>query len=678
MTRLAIDIGGTFTDLILFNEKNGKLTAYKSLSTPSDPSNGVVNTINLSKIDTANISFFVHGGTTVINAITERKGVKTALITTLGFRDILGIMRGNRPDMYNLKPKKPTPFVERKLRFEVKERVTSEGKILTPLNLESLDEIIDICKKNKVESIAIQFLHSYLFTENEKKCSEYIKKKFPEVSITISSDITREWREFERANTAVLNAYVQPIVLKYFDNLEKKLNDLGINCGFTAMQSNGGTTSFNGAKRQPITLVESGPAAGVNGAVLVGNLTNKKNIIYFDVGGTTTKCALIENGKPKVTTEYKLEWTRFNPGYPIRVPVTDLVEIGAGGGSIAWFDSGGSLKVGPQSAGADPGPSSYNKGGIEPTITDAKLITGVINPKNFASGQFELKKKLAEKAINKIASVLGVDLITAASSIVRVAEANMINALKLVSIQRGYDPRDFVLVAGGGGGPMHACTLGKELGVSEIIVPPYPGYFSAWGMLATDQRSDFAITSLIRSENADINKILSIFNKLEEDAKNYFLSNNDLDKNIIDFEKRIDMRYLGQEHTVTVTVTEKEFDIEKILKIFHLEHKKAYTFSLDNTSIEFVTFRLSASSNSPKPKIKEISNNYKIDDSILEKREVNFGEDGLHKATVYNRNKLPTGIEIDGPLIVEEDSTVTMVLPNQKLTVDNFGFLRIK
>ena len=269
-------------------------------------------------------------------------------------------------------------------------------------------------------------------------------------------------------------------------------------------------------------------------------------------------------------------------------------------------------------------------------------------------------------------------MITAASSIVRVAEANMINALKLVSIQRGYDPRDFVLVAGGGGGPMHACTLGKELGVSEIIVPPYPGYFSAWGMLATDQRSDFAITSLIRSENADINKILSIFNKLEEDAKNYFLSNNDLDKNIIDFEKRIDMRYLGQEHTVTVTVTEKEFDIEKILKIFHLEHKKAYTFSLDNTSIEFVTFRLSASSNSPKPKIKEISNNYKIDDSILEKREVNFGEDGLHKATVYNRNKLPTGIEIDGPLIVEEDSTVTMVLPNQKLTVDNFGFLRIK
>ena len=536
MSRLAIDIGGTFTDLVLFDEKNGKLEAFKSLSTPSDPSVGVLNTINLSGIKTSDIDFFVHGGTTVINAITERKGVKTALITTLGFRDVLEIMRGNRPDMYNLKAKKPPPFVERQLRFEINERISSEGENLIPLDLKSLDNIIATCKKNKVEAIAIQFMHSYLVPENEKKCAEYLKNKIPNVSITVSSDITREWREFERANTAVLNAYVQPIVLKYFNNLEKKLRELGLNCNFTAMQSNGGTTSFNWAKEHPITLVESGPAAGVNAAVLVGNLSINKNIIYFDVGGTTTKCALIENGKPKVTTEYKLEWTKFNPGYPIRVPVTDLVEIGAGGGSIAWFDAGGSLKVGPQSAGADPGPASYDKGGTEPTITDAKLITGVINPKNFASGQFELKKELAHKAIEKIAKELNVDVITAASSIVRVAEANMINALKLVSIQRGYDPRDFVLVAGGGGGPMHAATLGNELGVSEIIIPPYPGYFSAWGMLATDPRADFAITSLLRSDDINISKISLIFEQLEKDSEKYFATNSDLDKNKLNFE----------------------------------------------------------------------------------------------------------------------------------------------
>ncbi len=677
MTRLAIDIGGTFTDLVLFDEKNGKLTAFKSLSTPKDPSNGVLSTIKLSKINISDVEFFAHGGTTVINAITERKGVKTALITTLGFRDVLEIMRGNRPDMYNLKAKKPEPFVSRKLRFEVNERISAEGKKIVPLNLESLDDIIKECKSNKVEAIAIQFMHSYLFTENEKECAKYIKKKFPEVSITLSSDITREWREFERANTAVLNAYVQPIVSKYFENLEKKLKDIGLKCAFTAMQSNGGTTSFNWAKEHPITLVESGPAAGVNGAVLVGNLCKKNNIIYFDVGGTTTKCALIEDGKPKVTTEYKIEYTKFNPGYPIRVPVTDLVEIGAGGGSIAWFDTGGSLKVGPKSAGADPGPASYNKGGEEPTITDAKLLTGVINPKNFASGQFNLRKDLAEKAVSKIAKGLNVDLVSAASSIVRVAEANMINALKLVSIQRGYDPRDFVLVAGGGGGAMHASCMGKELGVSEIIIPPYPGYFSAWGMLATNPKADFAITSLLRSDKNNIDEINSIFNQLKDDAKKYFSTNSDIEKNKINFEQRIDMRYFGQEHTVTILLN-NEKNLDEIIKKFNAEHKKAYTFSLDNTAIEFVTFRLTGYSFSPKPEIKELSNNNNINDAFLEKRKVNYGEEGEFSSNVYIRDKLPKNVEIIGPSVIEEDSTVTVVLPGQKLNVDEFGFLRIR
>ncbi len=677
MTRLAIDIGGTFTDLVLFDENSGKLTAFKSLSTPADPSSGVLNTINLSNIKIEDVDFFAHGGTTVINAITERKGVKTALITTLGFRDVLEIMRGNRPDMYNLKAKKPEPFVSRKLRFEVNERVSSEGESLVPLNLENLDDIIEECKLNKVEAIAIQFMHSYLNTDNEIKCAKYIKQKLPKVSITLSSDITREWREFERANTAVLNAYVQPIVSNYFDNLEKKLKKIGLNCNLTAMQSNGGTTSFNWAKEHPITLVESGPAAGVNGAVLVGDLCNKKNIIYFDVGGTTTKCALIEGGKPKVTTEYKLEYTKFNPGYPIRVPVTDLVEIGAGGGSIAWFDSGGSLKIGPKSAGADPGPACYNKGGEEPTITDAKLLTGVINPNNFASGQFDLRKDLAEKAISKIANGLNVDLISAASSIVRVAEANMINALKLVSIQRGYDPRDFVLVAGGGGGAMHASSMGRELGVNEIIIPPYPGYFSAWGMLATNPKADFAVTSLLRSDKNNINEINTIFIKLEDNAKKYFSTNSDIEKNKINYEKRIDMRYLGQEHTVTILLN-NEKKLDDIIKKFNEEHKKAYTFSLDSASIEFVTFRLTAFSLSPKPEIKELLNNNKLNDAFLEKRKVNFGEEGEFLTSVYIRDKLPKNVEIKGPSVIEEVSTVTVVLPDQKLHVDDFGFLRIK
>ena len=679
MSRLAIDIGGTFTDLILFNEKTGELKSFKSLSTPKDPSKGVVNTIDLSKIKKDDIDYFVHGGTTVINAITERKGVKTALITTLGFRDVLEIMRGNRPDMYNLKAKKPIPFVERKLRFEVDERVSAEGKILKKINTKQLDKIILACKKNKVQSIAIQFLHSFQTTTNENICARYLAKKMPDVSITTSSDITREWREFERANTAVLNAYIQPIVLKYFNNLENKLNSMGIKCNFTAMQSNGGTTSFDWAKKHPITLVESGPAAGVNGAVLVGNLSNKKNIIYFDVGGTTTKCALIKDGVPSVTSEYKLEWDRFNPGYPIRVPVTDLVEIGAGGGSIAWFDEGGSLRVGPQSAGADPGPACYDKGGKEPTITDAKLVTGIINPNNFASGQFNLNKKLAIKAISKIAKKLNTNVSNAASSIVRIAEANMINALKLVSVQRGYDPRDFVMIAGGGGGPMHASILGQELGVSEIIIPKYPGYFSAWGMLATDPRADFAISSLFKSNEITLKNLSKIFSELENNAYKYFLKNNDIDIKKINFEKRIDMRYQGQEHTVTITLDKGKLNLPKIYKKFHNEHKKAYTFTLDDDIIELVTFRLSGSFKSPKPKLPELEKKKSnIKSSYIETRNVNLGEHGNHKVKVYNRDTLTRDSVVKGPAIFEEASTVTIILPKQKLKIDKLGFLRIE
>jgi N-methylhydantoinase A/acetone carboxylase, beta subunit len=305
------------------------------------------------------------------------------------------------------------------------------------------------------------------------------------------------------------------------------------------------------------------------------------------------------------------------------------------------------------------------KGGVEPTITDAKLLTGVINPKNFASGQFDLRKDLAEKAISKIAKGLGVDLITAASSIVRIAEANMINALKLVSIQRGHDPRDFVLVAGGGGGAMHAASMGKELGVSEIIVPPYPGYFSAWGMLATNPKADFAITTLLRSDKNNYQDIKDIFKKLEEEAVKYFNTNSDVEKNKINFEKRIDMRYFGQEHTVTIFLN-NEIDLKEIIDKFHAEHKRAYTFSLDNTSIEFVTFRLTAYSFSPKPEITELSNKNKLEDAFVEKRNVNFGEEGEFCVNVYSRDNLPKNVKIIGPIVIEEDSTVTVVLPNQE------------
>lgn len=679
MGRLASDIGGTFTDLVYFDEENRELKVEKSLTTPKNLTLGVEKTIGLAGIPGSDVDFFVHGGTTVINAITERKGAKTALVTTSGFRDVLEIARGNRPDLYNLNFQKPTPFVPRRLRFEVRGRVNAAGKEIEPLVLSDLDTVVDRCRTDKVEAIAIQLLHSYVAPNHESECAKFLREQLPDVSVTASHEITREWREYERANTAVLNAYVQPIVHTYFDSLEDSLEKQGLNCPFGAMQSNGGSTSFAWAKEHPITLVESGPSAGVNGAALVGELCNEEDIIYLDIGGTTAKCSVIEGGQVKVTTDYKLEWTRINPGYPVKVPVVDIIEIGTGGGSIAWFDRAGGLKVGPVSAGSDPGPASYGQGGSEPTVTDAKLLTGVLDPKYFAGGRIELDIKAARKAMNKIAKGLNCEVEEAAGAVLRIADADAINALKLISIQRGHDPRDFVLIVGGGGGAMHAATLGRELGVREIIIPLYPGYFSAWGMLATEPRRDFVQTALERAESMTVEKLFNLFSQLKRDAEHYFREQDNLENNQLNFEFGIDLRYLGQEHWVTVPAKFGNIIIEEILEDFHVAHERAYTFSLDNTSVEFVNFRLTATAKVPRPQIKPLDpSGRSAADADKGVRSVHFGDDGRHDTRIFNRDLLPPGFEILGPVIVEEPSSNTIVHPNQTLRVDELGFLHIK
>jgi len=492
----------------------------------------------------------------------------------------------------------------------------------------------------------------------------------------------------------VLNAYVQPIVQRYFDGLEKALKGAGIDCPYAAMQSNGGTTSFAWAKEHPITLMESGPAAGCNGAAIVGELCGEARVIYLDIGGTTAKCTTIEDYKPKVTTEYRLEYSRTQFGYPLRVPVVDIVEIGAGGGSTAWFDKAGLLKVGPLSAGADPGPACYGQGGTAPTVTDAKLITGVINADYFAGGQFDLDEAKARRAMETVAEGLGVSVEEAAVAVIRTMEANMINALKLVSIQRGHDPRDFVLVLGGGGGPMHGAQLGRDLGVKKIIVPLYPGLFSAWGMLATEPRRDFMQTALQRAEHLSDGVIGDLFAGLKRQAEEYFQTDANVAAAEITFDSRIDLRYLGQEHSVTVPVTSggegssggegaKEGDgegetVEQILSAFHDAHEKTYTFRLDDTPVEFVTFRLSATAHVPRPEIKKLTTEGRsLKAALKSPRQVDFAGDGRHEAAIYERGKLPPGAELEGPLIVEEATATTLVHPKQKLRVDEFGFLHI-
>ncbi len=674
--RLATDVGGTFTDLVAYDEGSGRLITAKTLTTPQDPSDGVMTAIERSQVAAAEVAFLIHGGTTVINALTERKGAKTALITTAGFRDVLEIGRGNRPDLYNLRFRSPQAFVPRALRFEVAERIDWQGRVLQPLDEDALFEIIDLCRRQGVEAIAVALLNSYANPLHEARCLAVLAAAWPEVSVTASHSLTRAWREYERSNTAVLNAYVQPVMAGYLQGLSGKLNACGFRPPFLAMLSNGGSADFDWAAEQPLHMVESGPAGGLSGAAAVGRAAEIPDLIALDIGGTTAKCSLIEGGLPKVGTTYSLERSRVDPGYPLLMPVVDIVEIGAGGGSIAWVDPGGSLKVGPQSAGAEPGPACYGRGGGEPTVTDAKLLTGVLDPLAFAGGRMPLSSDAAGRAMTPLARVLDLDVEEAALAVIRVAEANMINALQLVSVQRGHDPRDFALLVSGGGGAMHGAALARELGAAEILVPPHAGIFSAWGMLATVPRLDqeqalhaaFTETSLAETEAA--------FAKMMEEAAAHFARF--APDTGMTHERSLGLRYKGQEHSVTVPfLADRHF--AQVRGDFDAAHKQRYTFSLPESTVELVGLRLSSRLEWPTLSLQRLPESAGfLDLAASGARSLTLPEGRFSDCPVYQRATLPVDRSIAGPCLVEEETTTTLVLPGQRLERDRLDLLRIR
>ena len=472
--RIATDVGGTYTDLVYYEPGSGAFGVVKTDTTPPGFERGVLDAVRKAGCPIEAVDFFAHGTTVVINALTERRGAKTALITTQGFRDVLEIARGTRPDLYNFRFSKPPPFVPRYLRQEVRERVSYKGEILTPLHPEDLDPLVERFRAENVEAIAICFLHAYANHTHEAAAAARLRTLWPEVSVIASHEITREWREYERTSTAVLSAYVKPLAASYLSSLETSLTEDGFRGQIFVMQSNGGIATLPATRLNPISMVESGPVGGMLGAMALGRLINQTNLIALDIGGTTAKCTLIKDGQARITTEYKIGWTRTNPGYPIKTPVIDIVEIGSGGGSVAWVDAAGSLHVGPRSAGASPGPAAYGRGGTEPTTTDANLLTGRINPDEFGGDEMTADFNNLRRAFASLSERLGVSVEDAARGVIRIANANMVNALKLVSVNRGQDPRDFALVAFGGGGPMHATALAKELGIPKVIIPIHP------------------------------------------------------------------------------------------------------------------------------------------------------------------------------------------------------------
>lgn len=675
--RLATDIGGTFTDLV-FVDEHGDIGVAKSPTTPPNFEQGVLDVIEASGIDKEAIHTFIHGSTVIINALTERKGVKTGLITTKGFRDVLEIARGNRPDLFNVRYRKPEPFVPRHLRLEVEERLDFQGEIIRPLDREQVKSIVATFQKEEVKAVAIAYLHAYVNPVHEQMTAALIKELWPEVYVTASHEVTKEWREYERTNTAVLNSYVKPTAASYIDKLQGKLKENGVDSYNYIMQSNGGTTTFAQAKETPINMVESGPVAGVYGAAVLGELIGETNLIAFDIGGTTAKCSLIDRGEVKVSTDYYIERSERSAGYPIKVPVVDIVEIGNGGGSIAWIDEAGALKVGPESAGALPGPVAYGMGGTKPTTTDANLVTGRLAARNFG---YNVDLEKVKQAIHEtVASHFDMSVEEAALGIIRIADSNMLNALKLVSVRKGYDPRDFTLVAFGGGGPMHASILAKELGVKKVVVPTASSVFSAWGMLMTDLRRDYIQTYNKRLGQVEIGEINRAWDTLEQGAWQQYEADG-LAREAVMYARFADMRYVGQEHTVKVQVPNGDWGADtfaEIVERFHQLHEKTYTFRLEQTETEIVSLHVTAFGKVQKPTLKKLEKTkIPVSEAIIESRPVYFEGNGWVATRVYDRKKLSPGIALEGPAIVEERSSSTVMHPGQSLTVDEYGNLII-
>ncbi|MGQ9682008.1 MAG: hydantoinase/oxoprolinase family protein [Anaerolineae bacterium] len=685
--RLGIDIGGTFTDATLINESNGDIRIAKVPSTPRDPSLGFLEVthriLQQAGLPARQVRYLVHGTTVATNAIIEGKVARTGFITTEGFGDMLEIARQTRPALYDLQFEKPRPLVPRHLCFGIPERMDAQGQVLKSLDEGSVRQVANALLEEKIESLAVCLLHAYVNPSHEQRVCQILAEELPGVAISLSSEVAPEFREYSRASTTIINACIRPVVARYLESIENRLRSEGLQAELLIMQSSGGVMTFASASARPVLMVESGPAAGVVSATHLGKMLGRSDLISFDMGGTTAKVGLILKGKPQVTKDYEVGSTARpgsgsarGSGYPIRTPVIELVEIGAGGGSIAWVDSGGVLRVGPQSAGADPGPVCYGWGGQEPTITDANLVLGRLNPDYFLGGDIELNVEAAARAIEeRCAKPLGLDIVTAANGIVEIANAAMVNALRLVSVQRGYDPRDFAIVAFGGAGPVHAGRLAYESQAATIIVPMSPGIFSALGLLVTDLKHDYAQTCLRRLDTLDAGDLTEAYQRLEAQGCEMLQREGVLPEQM-SLERQAELRYVGQSYELCVPVPPgrlQQRDLFNLADSFHREHDRAYGFSAPEEPVELVNVRLSATGHIPKPSLRVLQSGHS-DQACKSRRLVYFAEAGGYvDCPIYDRYRLGASARVDGPAVVEEIDSTTIIHPGWVGQVDHWG-----
>ena len=669
--RVAVDVGGTFIDLVLLNEATGEVVIEKQPSTPATLAREFVTGLARLPVAPADIALLFHGSTVAINAVVQARGARVGLITTKGFRDVLALGRGARPQIYNLFYAPPEPLVPRYLRRDVKERSLVTGEELVPLDLNELDREIDFLLAQGVEAIAICFLHAYINPAHERAAVAHIRTRYPNLALTASSEVVTEWHEFERTSTTVLNAYLQPVLQRYLADLQSELRRVGYEKPLALMQSNGGVISAPRAGALPIRTLESGPAAGVIGAQALAEALGHRNVICTDVGGTTYDVALIEDGAVLERTQTEVA------GRPVLGSTIDIISIGAGGGSIAWIDHRGTIQVGPQSAGAYPGPACFGLGGAEPTVTDCHLILGRLDAGSFLGARMQLDEAAARRAINgRIGEATGLELEAAADGIITIAETNMTHAIRTVTVERGLDPRDFVLFAYGGGGGLFAAATAEELEVPKVIVPRAPANFSAWGMLMADYREDAALT---RVRALDVGAVSDLRNELRSLAAQTTgeLHQYGFDDASLDLLYRADLRYLGQEHTITVPLDVAWIDDEDRLlagcrERFVALHNQVYGHGSADAPLEIVTRRCRAVGRVARPVWQELGQTQP--GAPLSFRPIYFRRaGGFVETAIFDRDTLALGQLVTGPAIIQEWTSTTIVPPGWSAEVDRLG-----
>jgi N-methylhydantoinase A len=668
--RIGVDSGGTFTDVCLFDEVTGGMYVWKVPSTPRDPSEAIADGIEraLEQYGQGPVTYFGHGTTVATNALIQGRGVATGLITTEGFRDLLEIARQKRPSLYDLQCDKPEPLVPRRRRLEVAERLRHDGRIETPLDKDGVRAAAWRLKEDGVEAVAVGFLYAFVDPLHERRARAILEEVLPDVFVSCSHEVAPEFREFERLSTVVVNATLGPVMSVYIERLKARLAELDITCPPHITQSNGGIITFETAARNPVRTVLSGPSTGVVGAVEIGRMAGSKDLITFDMGGTSTDVALIDNGRPTLAAENVVQ------GYPIKAPMLDINTVGAGGGSIAFVDSGDLLKVGPRSAGADPGPVCYGLGNLEPTVTDANVVLGVLNPTHLLGGRMPIDRALAWQAIEQLGERLGLSVLDTAQGIVSIVTATMAKAIRVISVQRGYDLRDFALIAFGGAGPIHAARLARDLELPKIIVPPHPGILCAIGLLLTDLRTNYARTRLAPLEEASLPVMSETFAGLEADA-NVWFEQEGIVADARRLRRSIDMRYAGQNYELDVPFPAGEIDaavLPRLKDAFEAAHRQLYGYIAPEEPIQLVTFRIEAIGTVEKATIPSFPpTDADVRGARTSSRQVFLPEaGGLTSCPVLAREKLGPGHVIDGPAIVEQMDSTTLLLPGQRATID--------